>query len=89
MHWNTKQLFVWVSLEVNTTTGGHASVSVWDRIIQKQEDALLNLSHIQGEYPVGLILLRTATDVQPVLHWNSIPYTGLLATGNTGSVHLK
>ena len=48
--WNTKQIFMFVQAEYATEDNRRNQVSVWDRIIEHKEDAVLNLPHVRNKY---------------------------------------
>eukprot|EP00753_Platysulcus_tardus_P008701 PLAT16179.1.p2 GENE.PLAT16179.1~~PLAT16179.1.p2 ORF type:complete len:138 (+),score=55.78 PLAT16179.1:76-489(+) len=49
-HWNVKQLFIWVSAEYETDSHEVNQVVVWDSIITKKEQALLDLKDVDMLY---------------------------------------
>ncbi|KAJ8515950.1 hypothetical protein ONZ45_g6685 [Pleurotus djamor] len=43
-HWNTKQIFLSLRGEYNNTEGVQDEVVIWDRIVRRKEDAVLNIA---------------------------------------------
>lgn len=80
-NWNVKQLFVFVTGEYASETNPLNQIILWDKIIQRPEDAALNLKKVNVKY--GLIdqkqELRGA-NVTLKLYWDHMPLTGRLYT---------
>lgn len=49
--WNTKQLFVYVQAEYVTPQNKVNQVVLWDRIVQRQQDAHLKVKSMRLKYP--------------------------------------
>jgi signal peptidase complex subunit 3 len=49
-HWNTKQLFVYVAAEYATERNAVNQIVVWDDIIRREEDAILDYTDTRVEY---------------------------------------
>ncbi|KAG5176115.1 signal peptidase 22kDa subunit [Tribonema minus] len=80
-NWNIKQIFVFVVAEFATKTNPLNQIILWDKIIEKPEDARLNLKKMHVKY--GLIDQREelkGTDVTLHLYWDHMPLTGRLYT---------
>jgi signal peptidase complex subunit 3 len=80
-NWNVKQLFVFITAEYVTKQNKLNQVVVWDHIITGKESAQIHASSIVNKYSLtdqgyGL----RGNDITLVLHWNTIPITGLLTT---------
>uniref|UniRef100_A0A7S2SN40 Signal peptidase complex subunit 3 n=1 Tax=Rhizochromulina marina TaxID=1034831 RepID=A0A7S2SN40_9STRA len=78
-NWNIKQLFVFVVAEYRTKTNPLNQVVLWDRIIERAEDAVIAEDVAQMEY--GLIDYGTElrnTTVNLRLVWDHMPITGRL-----------
>ncbi|KAG8467418.1 hypothetical protein KFE25_000734 [Diacronema lutheri] len=88
-NWNVKQLFVFITAEYVTKQNKLNQVVVWDHIVTGKEYARIHSSSIVNKYSLtdqgyGL----RGNDITLVLHWNTIPITGLLTTtGFRQSVH--
>lgn len=80
--WNTKQVFAFVCAEYQTPQNAFNQVSLWDRIIERKEDAELREPYARSEY--GLIdqgnHLR-GMSFNLTLYWNAMPTTGALHMG--------
>lgn len=48
--WNTKQLFVFLQAEYETDENDVNQISLWDTIIERKEDAVINLKALRQEY---------------------------------------
>jgi len=86
-HWNTKQLFVFVTAEYETKANPLNQVVLWDRIITTKENSKFNLTAEGGEYlladqGVGL----RSNDITLTFNWNVIPISGLLTQESAGSM---
>ena len=44
LNWNTKQLFLYVGAEFTSADGTQNEVVIWDRIVRRKEDAVINVS---------------------------------------------
>jgi signal peptidase complex subunit 3 len=80
-NWNVKQLFVFITAEYVTQQNKLNQVVVWDHIITGKESARIHSSSIINKYSLtdqgyGL----RGNDIKLVMHWNTIPITGLLTT---------
>ncbi|KAG6917820.1 hypothetical protein DXG01_000880 [Tephrocybe rancida] len=42
-HWNTKQLFLYLEAEYINAKGVKNDVVIWDRIVRRKEDAVINV----------------------------------------------
>jgi signal peptidase complex subunit 3 len=51
-HWNTKQLFVYVSAQYATAKNVVNQVVLWDSIIRRKEEANLHYTDTRIEYPL-------------------------------------
>jgi signal peptidase complex subunit 3 len=49
-HWNTKQLFVYVSAQYATERNAVNQIVLWDDIIRRKEDAVLDYTDTRIEY---------------------------------------
>lgn len=84
-HWNTKQIFVYLTAEYDGKKPGLSSkVTFWDKIITKPEDAVLNLRNAKAKYSVWDVEKsfrgRNAT---LRLEWSIQPYVGAFVSGET------
>jgi len=84
-HWNTKNIFVWVTCTYATPDRPINQVVVWDAVIQTKEESVLTLKRQMGEYNLidqsrGLV----GNSVNLTFSWNRIPVTGLLTTETLG-----
>eukprot|EP00241_Pyramimonas_parkeae_P007662 CAMPEP_0114253008 /NCGR_PEP_ID=MMETSP0058-20121206/16156_1 /TAXON_ID=36894 /ORGANISM="Pyramimonas parkeae, CCMP726" /LENGTH=183 /DNA_ID=CAMNT_0001367011 /DNA_START=261 /DNA_END=812 /DNA_ORIENTATION=+ len=77
--WNTKEVFLFVDVEYNTTKNDLNQVSIWDRIILHGMDPMINLSYVRSKYKLvdQGHNLRGQT-VNLTLKWNTIPFTGAM-----------
>jgi len=81
-HWNTKQLFIYVTAEYNNLDGTHNEVVMWDRIVRRKEDALIDVV-APPKYPLRDVRysFKKTSPVQFALKYNSMPYVGMLTYG--------
>ncbi|KAG8836000.1 hypothetical protein FRC18_012080 [Serendipita sp. 400] len=49
-HWNTKQVFVYLSAEYTNGKGLENEVVIWDRIVRRQRDARIRIENGQNKY---------------------------------------
>ncbi|KAF6202306.1 hypothetical protein GE061_004704 [Apolygus lucorum] len=78
-NWNVKQLFVYLTAEYATDDNVFNQVVVWDEIIERREDALLDLNDVASEYffwDDGSGLRNR--NVTLYVSWNVIPVAGAL-----------
>jgi signal peptidase complex subunit 3 len=78
-HWNIKQLFVFVVAEYKTETHDLNQVIIWDRIIERKEDATFKLKSETLKYALSSqgADLRDR-EVTLKLMWDHMPLTGRL-----------
>jgi Signal peptidase subunit len=86
-NWNVKQLFVFIKATWETKTNSHNEQIIWDRIIQSPQDALLKLNASSPKY---LVIDQKAGEIRGKalnisIHWDVMPYTGLLLLGGASS----
>lgn len=84
-HWNTKQIFVYLTAEYEGKLAGLSSrVTYWDKIITRREDATLSLKNARAKYLVWDVEKsfrgRNAT---LRLEWSIQPYVGAFVLGET------
>mmetsp|Transcript_47075 Transcript_47075/g.75361 ORF Transcript_47075/g.75361 Transcript_47075/m.75361 type:complete len:194 (-) Transcript_47075:516-1097(-) len=80
--WNTKQLFVSLAVEYETKINAMNQVSVWDRVVERREDAVLVLPYVRNKYKLvdqGSNLQGLAVNL--TLEWNVMPITGSVSVG--------
>ncbi|VDC06199.1 unnamed protein product, partial [Peniophora sp. CBMAI 1063] len=81
-NWTTKQLFVWMQAEYTNLHGVQNEGVVWDCIVKRKKDALLDLRGRNKYYWHDLA--RSFNGSEPVafsLKYNIMPYVGLLTMG--------
>jgi len=79
-NWNVKQLFIYLTAEYSTLNNKLNQVVIWDKIIRRGENAVLNLKDTKAKYYFfddghGL---RSNKNVTLTLSWNVIPNAGTL-----------
>ncbi|KAF5354594.1 hypothetical protein D9758_011219 [Tetrapyrgos nigripes] len=83
-HWNTKQLFLYLEAEYQNTKGVNNSVVIWDRIIRRKEDAVINVA---GRNKYAFKEISSSFKNAPTagshysLKYNVMPYVGALTYG--------
>ncbi|EIW83499.1 signal peptidase 22 kDa subunit [Coniophora puteana RWD-64-598 SS2] len=81
-NWNTKQLFLYLEAEYENVKGVKNDVVIWDRIVRRKEDAVIN---VQGKNKYKFKdLAKSFKDVPPAhysLKYNVMPYVGVLTYG--------
>ncbi|GLT90351.1 hypothetical protein SLE2022_082880 [Rubroshorea leprosula] len=77
--WNTKQVFVFVAAEYETTKNSLNQVSLWDAIIQAREDARFWI-HTSNKYRfVDQGIYLRGKEFNLTLHWHVMPKTGKMS----------
>ncbi|KAI0075671.1 signal peptidase subunit [Panus rudis PR-1116 ss-1] len=81
-HWNTKQLFLYVSAEYTNQKGIHNDVVIWDRIVRRKEDANLTVAG-RNKYVFREISssFKGAEPAHYTLKYNVMPWVGPLTYG--------
>ncbi|KAF6215995.1 hypothetical protein GE061_000332 [Apolygus lucorum] len=79
-NWNVKQLFLYLTAEYTTANNALSQVVLWDKIILRGENAILDFKSMNTKYYFwddgnGL---RNNSNVTLTLAWNIIPNAGLL-----------
>ncbi|RXW24274.1 hypothetical protein EST38_g1578 [Candolleomyces aberdarensis] len=81
-NWNTKQIFLYLQAEYNSTVGVKNEVVIWDRIIRRKEEANVNFV---GKNKYNFRDLSTSFKKTPPasysLQYNVMPYAGMLTYG--------
>ncbi|XP_034230202.1 signal peptidase complex subunit 3 [Thrips palmi] len=85
-NWNVKQLFLYITAEYQTPSNEFNQVVLWDKIVLRGENAVIDLKNIHAKYYFwddgnGL---RGHKNVTLTLSWNIIPNAGLLP--NVGAI---
>ncbi|EIM81320.1 signal peptidase subunit [Stereum hirsutum FP-91666 SS1] len=81
-NWNTKQLFLYLGAEYTNAQGVQNEVVIWDRIVRRKEDAMVN---VEGKNSYAFRELSTKfQDISPAhytLKYNVMPWVGVLTYG--------
>ncbi|KAJ1446010.1 signal peptidase 22kDa subunit [Pelagophyceae sp. CCMP2097] len=78
-HWNLKQLFVFVLASYESEKNPINQVILWDKIVETEEDALLDESKVYVKYAlIDQINGLRNTTVNISLVWDHMPVTGRL-----------
>ncbi|KAH9931175.1 signal peptidase subunit [Epithele typhae] len=82
-NWNTKQLFLYVSAEYEGTKGTKNEVVIWDSIVRKKEDAMLQSFEGKNKYAFRELSasFKHAAPAHYTLKYNVMPYVGVLTYG--------
>jgi signal peptidase complex subunit 3 len=81
-HWNTKQVFAYVVARYGGDKYGSNEVTLWDRIIQRKEDARVSNTARKNKYAFGDITRKfDGRNATFALHWNVMPHVGVLQWG--------
>ncbi|EFJ11713.1 hypothetical protein SELMODRAFT_182919 [Selaginella moellendorffii] len=76
--WNTKQLFVFLAAEYESSKNVLNQISIWDSIIQSKEDAKIH-RRTRNKYSfVDQGSNLRGKDFNLTLHWNIMPVTGAM-----------
>ncbi|KAG8935340.1 hypothetical protein FRC03_006989 [Tulasnella sp. 419] len=82
-HWNTKQLFVYVTADYEGKNGVKNTVVIWDKIVRNKDQAALNLVKQKPKYNLR-DYKKSWKDAKPAtytLHYDIMPYVGILTSG--------
>ncbi|KAH8116583.1 signal peptidase [Phellopilus nigrolimitatus] len=80
--WNTKQLFLYLGAEFTSADGTQNEVVIWDRIVRRKEDAVINVNG-KSKY-ILRDMAKTFEHASPAhytLKYNVMPYVGVLTYG--------
>lgn len=85
--WNTKQLFVYLVASYETEDYTENKLVLWDGIIRKKEDALINKIHERAEY----LLSNMQSNISGLnttlrLHYEIDPHVGMLYSFSGGHI---
>ncbi|KZT63685.1 signal peptidase 22 kDa subunit [Daedalea quercina L-15889] len=81
-HWNTKQLFLYVSAEYTDQQGTANEVVIWDRIVRRKDDANIDSTFMNKYHLKDMsTTFRNVPPAHYTLKYNVMPYVGLLAWG--------
>ena len=75
--WNTKQIFLSIVAEYESPFASRSEVSVWDRIVERKESALLHIPVVRNKYKMvdrGANL--RGREVTFSLRWTRMPHVG-------------
>jgi len=84
-NWNTKQLFLYLGAEYTNAQGVKNDVVIWDRIVRRKEDAVINVAG-KNKY-VFKEVSSSFKSVEPAhysLKYNVMPHVGALTYGEAG-----
>lgn len=89
-NWNVKQLFLYLTAEYKTPANQLNQVVLWDKIILRGENAVLDFKNLNTKYYFwddgnGL---KDNRNVSLYLSWNIIPNAGLLPSVQATGKHL-
>lgn len=88
-NWNVKQLFVYLLAQYETKSNKLNQVVLWDRIIRRGDNAVINVKHEHPKYYFwddGNGLLGN-DNVTLSLNWNVIPNAGILPLWPSTNTH--
>lgn len=87
-HWNTKQVFAYLVAEYSGSKYGTNQVTIWDKIVRTEEEAVFKISNKRNKYAFGEISKSFASkNATYNLYWNVMPQVGYLEWGSaSGSV---
>jgi signal peptidase complex subunit 3 len=81
-HWNTKQVFLWVTAEYATKNHEFNQVILWDKIVEFHHDKMLKVRVPKSKYAfVEHDALFKGVTVNVSLEWELFPYVGALQQG--------
>ncbi|KAG6554531.1 hypothetical protein Mapa_003910 [Marchantia paleacea] len=80
--WNTKQLFVFVAAEYETQKNQLNQVSLWDLIVERKEDAKIDLRRRNKYGFVDQGSNLRGREFNLTMYWNVMPLTGGIFTGS-------
>ncbi|CAI4046240.1 hypothetical protein N7582_003763 [Saccharomyces uvarum] len=88
-NWNTKQVFVYLTAEYNSSGKIASEVTFWDKIIKSKENAVIKVNDLRSKYSIWDIedTRFDNKDLVFKLHWNIQPWVGLLTYGETVGNH--
>jgi signal peptidase complex subunit 3 len=81
--WNTKQLFVHVTVDFATQTNPINKMIIWNTIIQLRENALLRIPELRASYPFTMTSQDASlrgNKFNVTVEWNVMPKVGRLYT---------
>eukprot|EP00667_Euglena_gracilis_P022997 EG_transcript_25815 len=86
LHWNVKQLFVYIVARWQSKAHRMSEVVLWDFIVESKDQAQIRFQDLNSKYPL-VDKGRQLKDANLTLefHWNAMPYSGLLLFTQTGS----
>ncbi|KAI5118588.1 hypothetical protein M0805_008678 [Coniferiporia weirii] len=84
-NWNTKQLFLYLEAEFTSADGTQNEVVIWDRIVRRKEDAVINVE-AKSKYVLRDMAktFENASAAHYTLKYNVMPHVGLLTYGEAG-----
>jgi len=89
-HWNTKQVFLYLTAEYVNQHGVENEVVFWDRIVRRKLDARI---HVQGRNKYALKDINksfsNSSDVRFAMKYNVMPWVGPLLYGVAGDHQIK
>jgi len=89
-HWNTKQVFLYLSAEYTNNRGTENEVVFWDKIVRRRQDAHV---HVQGRNKyIFKDIDRTFSNSSAVrfsMKYNVMPWVGPLLYGIAGETEVR
>ncbi|KAF9030814.1 signal peptidase subunit [Hymenopellis radicata] len=85
-NWNTKQLFLYLEAEYENNQGVLNEVVIWDRIVRRKEDAVINVAG-KNKYHFKELSrqFRGVRAANYTLKYNLMPHVGLLTYGEAAT----
>mmetsp|Transcript_73113 Transcript_73113/g.89706 ORF Transcript_73113/g.89706 Transcript_73113/m.89706 type:complete len:214 (-) Transcript_73113:87-728(-) len=78
-HWNTKQIFIWLSANYKTNKKS-SEISLWDRLIESKEESIFNLYNAKTEYDlIDMDLSLKGNNISYILRWDIHPWIGFIS----------
>jgi len=85
-HWNMNQLFVYVVASYNDTSNKRNEVTIWDRVVTNEKEALLAAEGLMVEYPLrDQYKELRGKNVQLEVRYRTMPITGVMYAKKVGS----
>merc|ERR1712187_695843 len=89
-NWNMNQLFVYLVATYNDTASKTNAVTLWDRIVSNNEEALLTANKLMVEYPLrDQFKELRGRDIRLHVRYRTMPITGVMHTKEAGSSGFK
>mmetsp|Transcript_95888 Transcript_95888/g.184246 ORF Transcript_95888/g.184246 Transcript_95888/m.184246 type:complete len:179 (-) Transcript_95888:158-694(-) len=89
-NWNMNQLFVYLVATYNSSSNVRNEVTLWDRIVSNEKEAMLSARQLMVEYPMrDQHKELRGQNIRLHIRYRTMPITGIMYTKEVGTTDFK